>query len=595
MSVTDRKEEPVKKRICLTALYIHALLTLFPARARAEGAAITAIYAAPKAQIITEADGSKSLAETLLFLCDDGSYRQYVNHGGKSECYSLGTYSLTGSDPVILTLVVRELHQPDHSMAHTNFSFDLNLSEQAEHCLYQAENGGAGISGAFMRADGQKLAKADGSETYLPTLWLYFEDGSFRQYALLDGDETVLFSTGDYTLSGNFEETESSLLIHRTQKYADGAGLSAYDSTHAYSIEELGYLCVWPGEEAAPLPLLPAFHETPANTDYSGDSFDEGVYTGIRITGYTKSTTPTDYFLSSGDKVAVLSPSALPGQEQAAATVKGLRDWGFEPVEGKYVYSELRTLEECVEDFRWALEDPEIKAIFCIRGGYGATEVMDALPMELIEKGDKPIIGFSDITAYHGAWTCAGIPSLHACMSGAFASLPGPCAEAEINMMSGEIPAYECDANESCRPGTAEGVLIGGNLSTFVASLDTAYDCTKLDEPYILFLEEVGENMQHIHRYLTVLKHRGILDRAAGIVFGEWTNLPADGRGNYGETRGGLFRSVADMICRQILGDTDIPIAFGFPGGHGDYNYPLLMGAKARLEVGEKSYTLSWE
>ena len=97
-----------------------------------------------------------------------------------------------------------------------------------------------------------------------------------------------------------------------------------------------------------------------------------------------------------------------------------------------------------------------------------------------------------------------------------------------------------------------------------------------------------------ISSFLTILKHKGILDKAAGIVFGEWTELPADGQGNYGETRGGLFESVAEMISRQFLDGAEIPVAFGFPGGHGDANYPLLMGAKARLAVSEGSYTLSW-
>ena len=179
-------------------------------------------------------------------------------------------------------------------------------------------------------------------------------------------------------------------------------------------------------------------------------------------------------------------------------------------------------------------------------------------------------------------------------MSTAFGEFPEACAEAEQRIMTGEIPSYECEADPCCRAGTAEGTLIGGNLATFTASVDTAYDSTKLTQPYILFLEEVGENMQHIHRYLTILKHKGILDRAAGIIFGEWTELPANGLGNYGDARGGQFRSVADMISRQFLNGVDVPVAFGFPAGHGDTNYPLLMGATAKLTVGGESYTLSW-
>ncbi len=94
--------------------------------------------------------------------------------------------------------------------------------------------------------------------------------------------------------------------------------------------------------------------------------------------------------------------------------------------------------------------------------------------------------------------------------------------------------------------------------------------------------------------FIMLFKHRDILDNAAGIVFGQWTELPADGEGNYGEARGGLFQSVAEMITRQLLKHFKVPVAFGFPAGHGDVNYPLLMGAETKLEVNADSYTLSW-
>ena len=385
-----------------------------------------------------------------------------------------------------------------------------------------------------------------------------FEDGTYRQYTVYD-DRGEIDSQGQ---AGRHEEPGS------------------------------GFVQIYPPQrETAPSP-------SPTSAvpgDDGGKYIDEGVDTEIRITGYTKySGSSADFFLSAGDKVAVISPSALSSEEQTQATVEGLRSWGFEPVLGRHVCPAVRTLAECMEDFRWALKEAEIKAIFCVRGGYGATEVMDAFKDDLIATARKPIIGYSDITAYHGAWTRAGLPSIHACMSAAFGDFPEECTQAEQHMMTGEIPAYECKADAYCRAGTAEGILVGGNLSTLTATLDTAYDSTRLDQPYILFLEEVGENMQHIHRYLTMLKHRGILDKAAGIVFGEWTELPADGLGNYGEARGGLFKSVADMITRQFLDGVDVPVAFGFPAGHGETNYPLLMGATAKLEVSGESYTLSW-
>ncbi len=347
-------------------------------------------------------------------------------------------------------------------------------------------------------------------------------------------------------------------------------------------------LCIY----ALLLLLLPSVY---ARAD-SGEYFDEGVDTRVEITGFAPyGGDPVFSFLSEGDRIAVLSPSALPDRGRIETTLAGLRSWGFEPVEGNAVGGETRTLEELADDLRWALADPEIKAIFCVRGGYGATEVLDALPPELIASANKPIVGFSDITAFHGAWTRSGQPSIHASMSTAFGDdFPADCAEAEKRMMKGELPAYRCEAGAYCREGRAEGILIGGNLATLAASLDTAYDSTAQDRPFILFLEETGENLQHIHRFLTILKHRGILDRAAGIVFGEWIGLPTDGLGNYGAARGRLFESAADMISRQFLSDLDIPVAFGFPAGHGDVNYPLLMGAEAILDVSAESYTLSW-
>ena len=402
----------------------------------------------------------------------------------------------------------------------------------------------------------------DENEALTTTVRYVFEDGTYKQY-IFQNDRYEMDSQGQEAFPG---ETD------------------------------FGFVRIYPQQESLPTPVPESGGRADLPVDDSAQAYiDEGVDTRIRITGYTKySGNPADYFLSAGDRIAVISPSALPGEEQTQATVEGLRSWGFEPVMGRYVCAEVRTLEECREDFQWALEDPQIKAVFCVRGGYGVTELLDTLAGDLIGKACKPIIGYSDITACHGAWTIAGLPSIHASMSAAFGDSPEECIRAEQRMMTGELPVYAFEADAFNRAGTAEGILIGGNLSTFTATLDTSYDSTKPDQPYILFLEETGENMQHIHRYLTILKNRGILDGAAGIVFGEWTELPADGMGNYGKARGGLFDSVADMISRQFLDGLNVPVAFGFPAGHGLNNYPLLMGAGARLDVSGEYCTLSW-
>ena len=320
----------------------------------------------------------------------------------------------------------------------------------------------------------------------------------------------------------------------------------------------------------------------------------EGTDTPMTITGYTDFKSGAFRFLEEGDKVAVISPSALPSWEQFEGTMNGLREWGYVPVAGKYVCVEERTLDDCLEDLRWALADPEIKAIFCVRGGYAASEVMDLVPLSVIEQADKPIIGYSDITVYLSSWTKAGLLSVHGSMASAFTSLPEQCAEAERKILRGEVPSYQCGGSEYDLQGTAQGTLIGGNLATLTSVLNTAYDCTSTGEPYILFLEEVEEDYEHIHRFLTILDRQGVLDNAAGIVFGEWADYPEECETYSGNSRGGKFTSPADMISRQFMKDRNIPVAFGFPAGHGGTNYPLLMGADVKLVVDKDSFSLEW-
>ena len=278
------------------------------------------------------------------------------------------------------------------------------------------------------------------------------------------------------------------------------------------------------------------------------EPWNEGIDTVCETRFAPRAGARDGFFLSEGDKVAVLSPSSLPYRAQAEATMKGLAGWGYVPVEGKHAW-----------------------------------------------KAGKMIVGYSDITVYHSAWAAEGVPSVHAPMSRAFINLPEANAEAERRLLRGEIPSYTCTGVPCGRTGEAEGILAGGNLMTFTATLNTAYDCTAKGVPYLLFLEDVEENMNHLHLYLTLLKHAGVLERAAGLVFGEWIGVKQpDGSGCSGTSRGGLFRSVADMIRREFTDELGVPVAFGFPAGHGEVNLPLLMGAKARLAVEEDRYTLSW-
>lgn len=323
-------------------------------------------------------------------------------------------------------------------------------------------------------------------------------------------------------------------------------------------------------------------------------TFDEGTDTVCTVTKYHACSDADSYFLQEGDRVAVISPSCYPTEEQRDAVMNGLKELGYVPVEGSFTVGEIRTAEETAADLKWALEDPEIKAIYCIRGGAASSEVLDYMGLEPIKDNPKLIIGYSDISTYLSAWTVSGYASLHAVMSAAFTDLSADCFEVQKHMMQGEIPSYQCEGNPHDRTGTAEGILIGGNLSVLMTVLSTEYDPFQIDEPYILFLEDTCEDMDHIHRYLTVLKHMGVLENAEGIIFGEWTEVPSGEEAEIESSRGGTFDSIAEMIDRQFLQDLDVPVAFGFPAGHSNIHYPLLFGRNAVLNVEEDSYTLEW-
>ncbi len=225
--------------------------------AQTAGREILAIYSCPNTQIITNEDGSKETADTVIYLFKDLSYTQYVNHENRYEIYSEGTFEVNFdwnekgwqyATPHILTVHADRLHQAGHKLKKADLTYDVDLDKVSDHCLYP-DNVRTDLTlvAAFMQVDKQKLVKRDGSEEYLPTMWFYYDDGTFQQYALYDEKEDVLFSTGEYSLSGGgFADPEAVLTIHRNQKYQDGTGLSAYDSTHDYVIGGLDFIRIYP-------------------------------------------------------------------------------------------------------------------------------------------------------------------------------------------------------------------------------------------------------------------------------------------------------------------------------------------------------------
>jgi len=158
-------------------------------------------------------NNTKELADTVLYLYQDFTYVQYVDHENRYEVYSEGSFE-TNFDwteqgweeqtPHILTIYVQQIHEADHQLKFIDATYDINLDTLTEYCLYPDNiRTDLKLVAAFMQVDKQKLAKQDGSEEYLPTMWFYYDDGSFQQYAILSNSEQVLFSIGEYSVTSD--------------------------------------------------------------------------------------------------------------------------------------------------------------------------------------------------------------------------------------------------------------------------------------------------------------------------------------------------------------------------------------------------------
>ena len=299
-------------------------------------------------------------------------------------------------------------------------------------------------------------------------------------------------------------------------------------------------------------------------------------------------------YLTAGDKVALISPSYYTPMENVEKTADVLRSWGLQPVIGPNVGKVVDgryagTVAERVSDIRWALRDPDIKAIICNRGGYGTIQLIDQLTLTELKASPKWLVGFSDISTLHGLLTRAGVMSIHGTMS-SFLAKGGTDATSTLmrDLLLGKVPRYELPAHKQNIVGKASGTLVGGNICTFAPNLGTQADATK-GKDLILFVEEVEESMHNIDRQMRILQMNGVLDRCKGIILGEFTDCGTEFKDASGATM-----SVEAML-HEMLKTYNIPVLCGFPGGHGDVNLPLVMGANVTIDVRPDGATLQFK
>ena len=289
--------------------------------------------------------------------------------------------------------------------------------------------------------------------------------------------------------------------------------------------------------------------------------------------------------LKTGDTIAVISPSSVPDSATVAKGCATLRSWGYVPVVGAHALSSYHgfagTADERATDLLWALRNPSIKAIICSRGGDGAVQVLQRIPLKEFRNHPKWIMGFSDVTALHSAEVAAGVMSIHSSMCDGIA-MRGERDSVNMilrKLLQGELPTYQAPAHPLNQQGEATGILVGGNFSVFCGLAGSEYDfLNRADEGLILFIEDTDESMTKVDRMLHQLEIRGVLSKLNGIIVGHFSKYKSPENG---------FADMYEML-HEYLQHYHIPVCYDFPvGHHSGKNYPMVEGCKVNLKVGQ--------
>ncbi|MDX1674122.1 MAG: LD-carboxypeptidase [Longimicrobiales bacterium] len=282
--------------------------------------------------------------------------------------------------------------------------------------------------------------------------------------------------------------------------------------------------------------------------------------------------------LRPGDTVALIAPAGPVDGPTIDRALERCRRLGLQPDLGPNARARTGYLAgedgDRADDLRRAIEG-DAAGIWALRGGYGTLRTLEHVDLSPLRARPKSFIGFSDNTAVHLALLREGIVSFHGPHAG-FEHFPAATAAAFRAVVMTPEPAGPLPVSgdrsvrpEALVPGTAEGPLIGGNLSLLAATCGTRYQPDTRGA--ILFFEDVGEATYRLDRMLMQLRLAGMLDDVAGVAIGD---LAGSGE-----------EAAARDVVAELLGRLEVPVAFGLPFGHGEENWTLPLGVPARLDA----------
>ncbi len=283
--------------------------------------------------------------------------------------------------------------------------------------------------------------------------------------------------------------------------------------------------------------------------------------------------------LKPGETIGVVAPAAVADALAVESGARILRQAGYRVCVGESVFSRSGYLagsdDARIADLVTMFRDPEVRAIFCARGGYGSGRLLPKLAKALTIDEPKILVGYSDLTFLLTFLTQhLNLVAFHGPMLSDYEASPEAVPEL-LALLGGDRAAWNMTAEAILQPGTAEGALSGGCLSAVVATLGTPFEIDTKGK--VLFLEDVNEKPFRVDRMLTQLRQAGKLDGVAGVMFGEMVGCTADPNESV---------KVFDVI-RQHFAAGDYPVVTGIPSGHGVGTSTLPMGVRVRL-AGER-------
>lgn len=284
--------------------------------------------------------------------------------------------------------------------------------------------------------------------------------------------------------------------------------------------------------------------------------------------------------LQPGDLIYITAPAKAIEPLYIQETIRWIESKGWKALVSEHCLGQHNyfsgTDDERRIDLQYAIDHPEIKAIWCARGGYGSLRIIDQLSWAGMLFQPKWLIGFSDITAFHLKLNNLEIQSIHGAMPFNINTVSASSLDSITHMLKGEPVAYKGICGPKSKKGRAGGICLGGNMSLVYSILGTDDQPDFRDR--ILFLEDIGESIYSIDRMCQSFRKARIWENISGLIIGQFSNIK--------QTENEYGMSIEELFLEQVQ-IRKIPVLFDFPLGHEPYNFAMICGAEMELTIND--------